>query len=117
MKKINLIRSVLSGLTLLALATLSSQTSKAANFSAPRLGVATIKPSDPAIQKGDHVVVIIKRNSRQRVPVYNKNAVKMKKTVKMGTSFVVKTVKKVQGMEIARVKYQEWLKVTALSKR
>lgn len=72
-------------------------------------GMSELAPTDPAIKKGQRIMVIVKDTKKQTVAVYNKNGKKTKKTVKMGTEFTAKQVKKVHGKQIVRVAGTKWL--------
>lgn len=77
--------------------------------SAPRLASPEVAPTNPAIKKGSRIMVIVKNTKNQRVAVYNKNARKTKKTVKMGSEFTVKSVKKVHHTKIMQIRKRDWL--------
>ena len=84
-------------------------TVSAATFNAPKLGVAEVAPTDPAIKKGEKIFVTVKDTKKQTVAVYNKDAKKTSKTVKMGSTFTAKDVKKVNGKKIVKVSSNKWL--------
>lgn len=73
------------------------------------LGSAEVVPTNPSIKKGQKIIVIIKDTKKQTVPVYNKNAQKTKKTVKMGSKFTAKAVKKIKGRKIVKISSYKWL--------
>ena len=101
---------VVSGLVVgLSLMGVGGQVSQAASFSAPKLGIAQDMPTDPSIQKGDKIFVTVKDTKKQTVAVYNKNAKKTSKTVKMGSTFTAKEVKKVNGKKIVKINKSQWL--------
>lgn len=82
---------------------------QAASFTAPKLGVSEVAPTAPAIKKGEKIFVTVKDTKKQTVAVYNKNAKKTSKTVKMGSTFTAKAVKKTHGKKIVKVAKNEWL--------
>lgn len=84
-------------------------TVSAAAFNAPKLGVAEVAPTDPAIKKGEKIFVTVKDTKKQTVAVYNKDAKKTSKTVKMGSTFTAKDVKKVNGKKIVKISSNKWL--------
>ena len=84
-------------------------TVSAATFNAPKLGVAEVAPTDPAIKKGEKIFVTVKDTKKQTVAVYNKDAKKTSKTVKMGSTFTAKDVKKVNGKKIVKISSNKWL--------
>ncbi|WP_281827740.1 MULTISPECIES: hypothetical protein [Lactobacillus] len=77
--------------------------------SAPQFGSAEVAPTNPTIKKGNKIIVIVKDTKNQKVAVYNKNAQKTNKTVKMGSIFTAKAVKKTNGKKIVQVKKNSWL--------
>ncbi len=79
------------------------------SVSAPKLASAEVAPSDPAIKKGQKIMVIVKDTKDQKVAVYNSNAQKTSKTVKMGSTFTAKAVKKVGSKKIVKVSKSNWL--------
>ncbi|WP_218047853.1 hypothetical protein, partial [Lactobacillus intestinalis] len=77
---------VVSGLVLAVSFLGVGSTVSAATFTAPKLGVAEVAPTDPAIKKGEKIFVTVKDTKKQTVAVYNKDAKKTSKTVKMGST-------------------------------
>ncbi len=61
----------------------SASVTEAASFTAPKLGVAEVAPTNPAIKKGDKIFVTIKDTKNQKVAVLNANGKKTAKTVSM----------------------------------
>ena len=100
---------VVSGLVLAISFLGVGSTVSAATFTAPKLGVAEVAPTDPAIKKGEKIFVTIKDTKKQTVAVYNKDAKKTSKTVKMCSTFTAKDVKKVNGKKIVKVSSDKWL--------
>ena len=100
---------VVSGLVLAISFLGVGSTVSAATFTAPKLGVAEVAPTDPAIKKGENIFVTVKDTKKQTVAVYNKDAKKTSKTVKMGSTFTAKDVKKVNGKKIVKVSSDKWL--------
>lgn len=76
---------------------------------APKLASAEVTPTSPVIKKGSKIMVIVKDTKNQKVTVYNNKAQKTKKTVKMGSKFTAKAVKKVHSRKIVQVKKNAWL--------
>lgn len=102
--------TVVSGLVVgLSLMGTTTEVSQAASFSAPKLGAVQDTPTNPSIKKGDKVFVIVQDTKKQSVSVYNKNAKKTSKTIKMGTTWTAKATKKVNGKKLVRVNKSEWL--------
>lgn len=54
-------------------------------------------------------MVIVKDTKKQTVSVYNENAKKTNGSVKMGSEFTAKAVKKVNGKKIVKVSSNKWL--------
>ena len=100
---------VVSGLVLAVSFLGVGSTVSAATFNASKLGVAQVAPTDPAIKKGEKIFVTVKDTKKQTVAVYNKEAKKTSKTVKMGSTFTAKDVKKVKGKKIVKVSSDKWL--------
>ncbi len=100
---------VVSGLVLAVSFLGVGSTVSAATFNAPKLGVAEVAPTDSAIKKGEKIFVTVKDTKKQTVVVYNKDAKKTSKTVKMGSTFTAKDVKKVNGKKIVKVSSSKWL--------
>lgn len=44
----------------LSLVGVGSDVAQAASFTAPKLGISEVKPTDPAIMKGDKLFVVVK---------------------------------------------------------
>lgn len=72
-------------------------------------GSANLKPTSPVVKKGQKVIIIVKDTKNQKVVVYDNNAKKTGKFVKMGTKFVVKAVKKVNGKNIVKIASNKWV--------
>lgn len=109
--------TVVSGLVIgLSLMGTTTEVSQAASFSAPKLTQAEDMPTNPSIKKGDKVFVIVQDTKKQTVSVYNKNAKKTSKTVKMGTTWTAKATKKVNGKKLVRVNKSQWLNAKDLVK-
>lgn len=100
---------VVSGLVLAVSFLGVGSTVSSATFTAPKLGVSEVAPTDPAIKKGEKIFVTVKDTKKQTVAVYNKDAKKTSKTVKMGSTFTAKDVKKVNGKKIVKVSSDKWL--------
>ena len=105
----NLVKVVSIAVASMSLMGVGASVSQAASFPAPKLGVAEDVPTNPSIKKGDKIFVIVKDTKNQRVAVYTKNAKKTKKTVKMGSTFTAKAVKKVNHKKIVRINKKQWL--------
>lgn len=105
-KVLKVVSSLVIGLSLVGI---GSNAAQATSFTAPKLGVAEDVPTNPSIKKGDKIFVIVKDTKNQRVAVYTKNAKKTKKTVKMGSTFTAKAVKKVKHKKIVRINKKQWL--------
>lgn len=80
-----------------------------ADVNAPKLGVSEEIPTDPAIKKGQKIMVVVKDTKKQTVSVYNDQAEKTNKNVKMGSEFTAKAVKTVNGKKIVKVSADKWL--------
>ncbi|WP_251717567.1 hypothetical protein [Lactobacillus agrestimuris] len=104
MKK--LVKVVSSVVIALSFAGMGSQVVSAAT--AP-LATAQVAPTDPAIKKGQKIVVVVKDTKKQTVSVYNAKAEKTNKSVKMGSEYTAKAVKKVNGKKIVKVSNGKWL--------
>ncbi|TSO25735.1 hypothetical protein [Lactobacillus sp. LL6] len=102
---VKVVSSVVVGMSLMGVAS----TAQAASFEAPKLGIAQEMPTNPSIQKGEKIFVTIKDTKKQTVAVYNKDAKKTSKTVKMGSTFTAKDVKKVHGKKIVKINKSQWL--------
>ena len=83
--------------------------SEAASFTAPKLGVSEVAPTNPAIKKSDKIFVVVKDTKNQKVTVYNKNAKKTSRKVAMGSTYTAKAVKKVHSTKIVRINKSQWL--------
>lgn len=105
----NVLKVVSSLVIVLSLVGIGGNAAQATSFTAPKLGVAEVKPTNPAIKKGDKIFVVIKDTKKQTVTVYNKNAKKTHKTVKMGSTFTAKAVKKVNKKKIVKINKTQWL--------
>ena len=109
--------TVVSGLVVsLSLATSASQVSAATIAPAPKLTQAQDMPTNPAIKKGDKIFVVVQDTKKQTVAVYNKDAKKTSKTIKMGTTWTAKATKKVNGKKLVCVNKSEWLNANDLVK-
>lgn len=106
MKK--LVKVLASAVLFLGFAGASSQVVSAATTTAS-LGSAEVAPTNPAIKKGQKIMVIVKDTKKQTVSVYNSDAKKTNKSVKMGSEFTAKAVKKVNGKKIVKVSSNKWL--------
>lgn len=80
----------------------SASVTEAASFTAPKLGVAEVAPTNPAIKKGDKIFVTVKDTKNQKVAVLNANGGKPAKTVSMGSTFTAKDVKKTTARSLLR---------------
>lgn len=104
-----LVKVVASVSVVASLAGIGAQTTQAASYNGPKLAAAEQMPTDPAIKKGQKVIVVIKDTKRQTVAVYKKNGQRSAKRVKMGTKFTAKAVKKAAGKKLVQFKGNEWL--------
>lgn len=66
-------------------------------------------PSNPTIKRGQKVIVTIKDTKKQIVSVYNQNGRKTGKSIKMGSKFTVKAVKRIKGKKLIKVSSTKWL--------
>lgn len=107
MKK--LVRVFASVVVALSFVSVGAQAVNADQMNGVKLNSAEVMPTSSAIKKGQRIFVIVKDTKKQTVPVYNQNAKKTRKTVKMGSTFTVKAVKKVHGKKIAKVASSKWL--------
>lgn len=82
---------------------------EAASFTAPKLGVAEVAPTNPAIKKGDKIFVTVKDTKNQKVAVLNANGGKPAKTVSIGSTFTAKDVKKTNGKKLVKISGNQWL--------
>lgn len=87
----------------------SASVTEAASFTAPKLGVAEVAPTNPAIKKGDKIFVTVKDTKNQKVAVLNANGGKLAKTVSMGLTFTAKDVKKTNGKKLIKISDNQWL--------
>ncbi|WP_369823631.1 hypothetical protein [Lactobacillus sp. HT06-2] len=62
-------------------------------------------------------MVVVKDTKKQTVAVYNKDAKKTNQTVKMGSEFTAKAVKKVNGKKIVKVSAKKWLNTKDVAKK
>ena len=85
--------------------------SEAATFTAPKLGVSEVAPTNPSIKKGDKIFVVVKDTKNQKVNVLNANGKKTAKKVSMGSTFTAKAVKKTNGKKIVKINKSQWLNV------
>lgn len=105
-----LVKVVSSLAIVLSLAGMSTQVVNAQTTNAT-LAPAEVTPTDPAIKKGQNIIVVVKDTKKQTVSVYNQDAEKTNKTVKMGSEFTAKAVKKTNGKRIVKVSSNKWLNV------
>ncbi|ABX27678.1 hypothetical protein [Lactobacillus helveticus] len=77
--------------------------SEAASFTAPKLGVSEVAPTNPSIKKGDKIFVVVKDIKKQKVNVLNVNGKKTAKKVSTGSTFTAKAVKKTNGKKIVKI--------------
>lgn len=75
----------------------------------PRLASAEFFEDNPAIRKGHKIMVIIKDTKKQTVPVYKNNGRRARGSVKMGSRFTAKAIKKARGKKIVKVTRTKWL--------
>lgn len=106
-KVIKVVTTIVLGASVLGIAAPVVNADSTVN--APKLNSAEVEPTNPAIKKGDSIMVIVKDTKNQRVAVYNKNAKKTKRTVKMGSEFTAKAVKKVRSRKIVQIRKNDWL--------
>ncbi|WP_072748772.1 hypothetical protein [Lactobacillus helveticus] len=85
--------------------------SEVASFTAPKLGVSEVAPTNPAIKKSDKIFVVVKDTKNQKVNVLNANGKKTAKKVSMGSTFTAKAVKKTNGKKIVKINKSQWLNV------
>lgn len=93
----------------MGLLSVGASVSQAASFEAPKLGIAETAPTNPSIQKGDNIFVVVKDTKNQKVNVLNSNGAKTSKTVTMGSTYTAKAVKKVSGKKIVKIAKNQWL--------
>ena len=106
MKK--LVKVVSSVVIALSFAGMGTQIADAATTNSS-LASAEVMPTDPAIKKGQKIIVVVKDTKKQTVAVYNQKAQKTNKTVKMGSEYTAKAVKNVHGKKIVKVAGNKWL--------
>ena len=82
---------------------IGSGAAQAASFTAPKLGVSEVAPTNPAIKKSDKIFVVVKDTKNQKVNVLNANGKKTSKKVAMGSTFTAKAVKKTNGKKIVKI--------------
>ncbi|ALJ22826.1 hypothetical protein AO203_01960 [Lactobacillus gallinarum] len=99
-KVLKVVSSLVIGLSLVGICTCGVQ---ATSFNASKLGTAEVAPTRPSIKKGDKIFVVVKDTKNQKVAVYTK------KTVKMGSTYTAKAVKKVNHKKIVRINKKQWL--------
>ncbi len=87
----------------------SASVTEAASFTAPKLGVAEVAPTNPATKKDDKIFVTVKDTKNQKVAVLNANGGKLAKTVSMGLTFTAKDVKKTNGKKLIKISDNQWL--------
>ena len=88
---------------------IGSGAAQAASFTAPKLGVSEVAPTNPSIKKGDKIFVVVKDTKNQKVNVLNANGKKTAKKVSMGSTFTAKAVKKTNGKKIVKINKSQWL--------
>lgn len=112
MKLVKVVSSLAVAVSFLGM---GSQVVSASTEIAP-LGKAEEMVTNPEIKKGEKIIVIVKDTKKQTVDVYNKNAKKTHKTVKMGKKFTAKAVKRVHGKKIVKVSGNRWLNTKDVTK-
>ena len=85
--------------------------SEAASFTAPKLGISEVAPTNSSIKKGDKIFVVVKDTKNQKVDVLNANGKKTAKKVSMGSTFTAKAVKKTNGKKIVKINKSQWLNI------
>lgn len=106
-KFVKIIASVIIGMSMVGVGAQVANADQ--SVSAPKLGSAEVTPTDPAIKKGQKIMVIVKDTKNQKVPVYDQNANKTNRTVKMGSTYTAKAVKNVGSKKIVKVTKKNWL--------
>lgn len=106
-KLVKVVSSLVLAASVLSMGAQAVQADQVVN--GPKLATAEVAPSDPAIKKGQKIVVVVKDTKNQKVAVYNKNAKKTGKTVKMGSTFTAKATKKVGSTKLVKVSKSNWL--------
>ncbi|GMM13767.1 hypothetical protein LABF186_08820 [Lactobacillus amylovorus subsp. animalium] len=104
-----LVKIVSVAVASMSLLGVSASVTEAASFTAPKLDVAEVAPTNPAIKKGDKIFVTIKDTKNQKVAVLNANGTKTAKTVSMGSTFIAKDVKKTNGKKLVKISGNQWL--------
>ena len=104
-----LVKVVLVAVASMSLLGVSASVTEAASFTAPKLGVAEVAPTNPAIKKGDKIFVTVKDTKNQKVNVLNAKGQKTSKKVTMGATFTAKDVKKANGKKIVKINKTQWL--------
>lgn len=109
MMEVKSLVKVVSGLTIaMSLVGVGANVANADFTPAPKLASAEIAHTNPAVKKGERVIVTVKENGKN-VTVLDSNANKTSQTVKTGSTFIVKAVKKVNGKSIVKVNKSQWL--------
>lgn len=111
----NLVK-VVSGLVVgLSLAGVGAQVANA-DYTGVKLAPAEEVVTNPAIKKGNKIMVVVQDTKNQTVSVYNAKAEKTSKSVKMGSTFTAQAVKKVNGKKIVKVSANMWLNTKDVTK-
>lgn len=105
----NLARVFASVVVALSLTAVGSEVVSASTITVAPLDSAKMMPKDSSFKKGEKIMVIVKDTKKQTVSVYNANAQKTNKTVKMGNEYTVKAVKHTNGKQIVKVAANKWL--------
>ncbi len=81
------------------------------------LASAEIAPTSPVAKKGEKIFVIVKDTKNQKVNVVNSHAQNTGKKVNMGTTWTVKSSKKVSGERIYKIgNNKQWLQSKDVTK-
>ena len=104
-----LVKIVSVSVASMSLLGVSVSVTEAASFTAPKLGVAEVVPTNPAIKKGDKIFVTIKDTKNQKIAVLNANGTQSAKSVSMGSTFTAKDVKKTNGKKLVKISSNQWL--------
>ncbi|MBM6957726.1 hypothetical protein [Lactobacillus gallinarum] len=104
-----LVKVVSVAVVSMSLLGVSASVSEAATFTAPKLGLSEVAPTNPSIKKGDKIFVVVKDTKNQKVNVLNANGKKTAKKVSMGSTFTAKAVKKTNGKKIVKINKSQWL--------
>ena len=104
-----LIKVVSVAVASMGLLSVSASVSEAASFTAPKLGMAEVAPTNPAIKKGDKIFVTVKDAKNQKVAVLNAKGQKTAKKVSIGSTFTAKDIKKTNGKKIVKINKTQWL--------